>query len=205
MKQRLIKKDPSSFKITPNLENYENVRKSFSWQEAKGEIEFKNGKLNAAYNAIERNTLNWRKNKVALYWLGAEFEKKQYTFLELNDLANQFANLIQDLNIDIGERVFFFLSRIPELYFGFLGALKRGAIAGTMFAAFGPEAIKDRLENSQAKVLVIEPTLFDRFEKIAKDLPELKIILVTGDTKEVKKLDIPGKKIISLDELLLQQ
>src|SRR4030043_1722032 len=185
MKQRLIKKDPSSFKITPNLENYENVRKSFSWQEAKSEIEFKNGKLNAAYNAIERNTLNWRKNKVALYWLGAEFEKKQYTFLELNDLANQFANLIQDLNIDIGERVFFFLSRVPELYFGFLGTLKRGAIAGTMFAAFGPQAIKDRLENSQAKLLVTEPELFARVEKVAHLLPHLEIILVTGEPRNL--------------------
>src|SRR4030043_637444 len=205
MKQRLIKKDPSSFKITPNLENYENVRKSFSWQEAKSEIEFKNGKLNAAFNAIERNTLNWRKNKVALYWLGAEFEKKQYTFLELNDLANQFANLIQDLNIDIGERVFFFLSRIPELYFGFLGALKRGAIAGTMFAAFGPEAIKDRLENSQAKVLVTELAFYERVTKIAKLLPQLETILVAGDPKSTHRLKIEGKKIISLDEELIKQ
>jgi len=67
-----IRKNLSSFKIPPNLENYEKVYRSFSPQEAKSEIEFVNGKLNAAYNAIERNALNWRKNKIALYWMAED-------------------------------------------------------------------------------------------------------------------------------------
>ena len=83
MKQSLIKKDISSFKIPPNLENYEKIRKSFSWEKAKSQIEYKNNKLNAAYNAIERNAQNWRKNKIALYWIGAENQKEKYTFSEL--------------------------------------------------------------------------------------------------------------------------
>lgn len=205
MEQRVIKKDPSSFKVTPNLENYEKIARSFSWKDAEGEIEFKDRKLNAAYNAIERNTLNWRKNKIALYWIGEDFQKAEFTFREIDGLANQFANLLHALGVDIGDRVFFFLSRVPELYFGFLGTLKRGAIAGTMFAAFGPEAIKDRLENSEAKVLVTEPALFDRVKKIAHFLPELETVLVTQDPKFVSHLKIPGKKVVSLDEVLSSQ
>lgn len=205
MKSETIKKTLSSFKVKPNLENYGETIKSFSAKTAQNEIEFKNGRLNAAYNAIERNAHNWRKNKIALYWIGEDFSEKKYTFREIDDLSNQFANLLHTLNIDIGDRVFFFLTRVPELYFGFLGTLKRGAIAGTMFAAFGPAAIKDRLENSQAKILITEPSLFERVSKVAKELPELHTILVTGDPKEVAKLKIPGKKIVSFENILSEQ
>ena len=198
MKQSLIKKDISSFKIPPNLENYEKIRKSFSWEKAKSQIEYKNNKLNAAYNAIERNAQNWRKNKIALYWIGAENQKEKYTFSELNQLTSKFANLLGKLSVDQGDRVFFFLTRVPALYFGFLGTLKSGAIAG-------PQAVEDRLGNSQAKILVTEPDLFERVAKVANKLPYLKTILVTGDPKETAHLKIHGKQVINLFELLNKQ
>src|SRR3990167_5161924 len=196
----LIKKKRSDFKIPPNLDDYEKVRQSFSYQDAKKEIDFVGGKLNAAENAIERNAKNFRKNKIALYWKGADGNEQKFTFLELNDAANQFANLLHEFNVDQGERAFFFLSRVPELYYGFLGTLKRGAIAGTMFAAFGPQAIEDRLGNSDAKVLVTEPPLFGRVEKVAHKLKNLETILVTGDPKEAAKFKIHGKKVLSRSE-----
>jgi acetyl-CoA synthetase len=202
MKIEVIKKSPSSFKAPPNLENYERACRSFSWDDGKKEIEFVHGRLNAAYNAIERNAKNWRKNKIALYWKGADGQQQKFTFAELNDLSNQFANLLHTFEIEQQDRVFFFLSRIPELYFGFLGTLKRGAIAGTMFAAFGPQAIADRLGNSQAKILITEPELFDRVEKIAHKLPHLESVLVTGDPQKVNRLKIHGKKVLSFSELL---
>ena len=205
MKTEVVRKNTKDFKISPNLEDYDKIRKSFLWNLAAKEVDFVNGKLNAAYNAIERNSLNWRKNKIALYWIGAEGQKQNYTFAELNQSANQFANLLHELDVDQGDRVFFFLSRVPELYFGFLGTLKRGAIAGTMFAAFGPQAIYDRLQNSAAKVLVTEPLLFDRVEKAAKDLPDLETILVTGEAKDVAHLKIHGKKVLSFDEFINKQ
>ncbi len=214
----VIKKDPKSFTVKPNLEDYEKVYKSFSYKEAEKEIEFVGGKLNAAYNAVERNAKNWRKNKIALYWVGPadlskttnnrgkpEMEEKKYTFMELDEWANKFANGLHTLDVDIGDRVFFFLSRVPELYFGFLGTLKRGAIAGTMFSAFGPSAIADRLGNSDAKVVITELQFFDRIAKVAPDLENLETILVVGDPKEVKKLKVRGKKILSLQELLEKQ
>ena len=201
----IIKKKASLFKVEPNLLDYKRVRKSFSWELAQKEIDFKEDKLNAAYNAVERNALNWRKNKIALYWMGADDQKEKFTFSELNQLSSQFANLLHDFSIDIGDRVFFFLSRVPTLYYGFLGTLKRGAIAGTMFAAFGPQAIEDRLGNSQAKILVTEPELFDRVAKVAHKLPHLETVLVTGEEKETNRLKIHGKKILNLPELLKKQ
>jgi len=205
VKTEVIAKNPKEFKIPPNLADYDLAKKTFSAEKAREEIDFKDGKLNAAYNSIERNALNWRKNKIALYWIGAEDEKAEYTFGQLNDLSNQFANLLHELQIERGDRVFFFLSRVPELYFGFLGTLKRGAIAGTMFAAFGPQAIVDRLQNSAAKVLVTEPALFERVVQASKDLPDLETVLVTGDPKEAEKLKIHGKKVLSFSKLLEKQ
>lgn len=203
MKEELIKKKKG--KVEANLVDYERLRKSFDWKEAKKEIDYFDGKLNAAFNAVERNALNVRKNKVALYWLSAEYEEEKFTFKDLNDLSNKFANGLHEIGVERGDRVFFFLTRYPELYYGFLGTLKRGAIAGTMFAAFGHQAIQDRMENSGASVLVTELSLFGRVKKVSKDLPELKTVLVVGDPKKVNKLTLKGKKIIGLEELLNDQ
>jgi acetyl-CoA synthetase len=203
MKVNLIKKPKTSEKF--NLADYESTYKGFSWKQAKKEIDYFDGKTNAAYNAIERNAKNWRKNKVALYWLNDENVEKKFTFKELDELSNQFANGLHEIGVELGDRVFFFLTRHPELYYGFLGTLKRGAIAGTMFAAFGHQAIQDRLGNSGALVLVTEYELFDRVKKVASELPDLKTVLVLGDEKKVKKLSLRGKKVLHLNELIDKQ
>ncbi len=205
MKIKLIKKTKQTVNFTPNLQDYKKTYRYFFYSDAKKEIDFFDGKLNAAYNAVERHAKTWRKNKVALYWVGAENEKLKFTFKELDDKTNQFANLLNHLKVRRGDRVFFFLSRVPELYYGFLGTLKSGAIAGTMFAAFGPQAIEDRLGNSSAKVLVTELSLFDRVKKATSNLPALETILVVGDPKLVARLRAPGKKVIAITELLEKQ
>ncbi len=187
MKVQILKKTSQYIKRQPNLKNHEQKRRSFNWNEAKKEIDFIDGKLNAAYNAVERNANNWRKNKVAMYWEGNEDTKIKFTFKEINDQANKFANLLHELEVEKGDRVFFFLPRLPELYYGFLGTLKRGAIAGTLFSAFGPQAIQDRLENSAAKVLVTTDELLLRVLKIIDNLPHLETILVVDSDKDRKE------------------
>ena len=217
----VIKKDKKSFTVAPNLADYESVYKTFDYKQAEKEvIELVGGKLNAAYNAVERNAKNERKNKVALYWIGPadlpkstnhrgepEMEEKKFTFMEMDELANKFANGLHELEVEIGDRVFFFLSRVPELYYGFLGTLKRGAIAGTMFSAFGPSAIADRLGNSDAKVLVTEASLFDRVAEAAGDLPSLETVLVVGEEKNLKSQNsnLKNKKVLSFHGWLDKQ
>ena len=95
MKQKIIKKTRKLLKQTPNLTNYDKIYHSFSWKDAEKEIVwFPGKKLNAAYNAIDRNVLGPRKNKIALYWQGENGERKKFTFFELYLLLNQFANLL---------------------------------------------------------------------------------------------------------------
>ena len=189
IKTKIITK---KLKFTPNLLDYKKTSQTFRWQEAEKEITwFTGGRLNAAYNAIDRQAEGQRKNKVALYWEGEDGERKKYTFLELYFLSNQFANFLKSLGIKKGDRVFFFLPRIPELYWGFLGTLKIGAVAGTLFSAFGPQALKDRLFNSAAKILITNKKLYQRVEKIEKNLPELKkIVLVENLTRILSKFSL---------------
>ena len=177
-------------KRKPNLPDYQKAVRKFRWKNYFKEIEFFYGKLNAAYNAIDRHTDI--PNKVALYWIGEE--EKRYTFREMKNLSNKFANVLKKLSVKKGDRVFIFLPRVPELYVSFLGTLKIGAIAGTLFAAFGPKALKDRLENSSAKVLITNAELKKRVDTIRKDLPDLKKIIVID---KPKKGDVDYKKEMS--------
>ncbi len=199
MKVEIFKKDVKSLKKTPNLPDYDAYHQKFKWSDAKDEIEYFSGKLNAAYNAVDRNANNWRKNKIALYWEGDEGNKLRYTFTDLYKRSNQFSNLLHTLDVQKSDRVFFFLPRVPELYYGFLGTVKRGSIAGTMFSAFGPKAIQDRLGNSSAKVVVTNKELLPRVLKVVKDLPELETILLVDSTQEKKE---GHARIVSLRKLI---
>ena len=186
-----IKKTKKMLKIKPNMPNYSRARKNFKWSDYKDEISwFKKGKTNAAYNAIDKHVTGWRKNKVALYWEGADNTRKKFTFLEMAELSNKFANVLEKHKVKKGDRAFLLLPRIPELYFSFLGIIKTGAIAGTMFAAFGPDAIKDRLENSGAEFLITNSEYAKRVYKVKKHLPKLrKIFIVDKPNKKKKEID----------------
>jgi acetyl-CoA synthetase len=181
-------KDKNSYKLPPYLTDYFATYGSFSWEQAaKKELTFfPDGKINAAFNALERHLTTFRKNKIALYWQGANGEKEKYTFEELSLLSNQFANYLRNLGVKKGDRVFIFLPRIPCLYTAFLAILKIGAIAGTLFSAFGEQALYDRLKDSGAKVLITNSDLVKRTSKIRHKLTDLKHVVVI-DQPEFKK------------------
>jgi acetyl-CoA synthetase len=193
MKEELVKKSMEKLRLKPNLD-YDKVAKKFNWDDVKKEIDFfEGGKLNAAYNAVDRHVKTWRKNKVALYW-ESDTDSKKFTFAELSVLSNKFANVLKELGVKKGDRVFILLPRIPPLYISFLGILKTGAIAGTMFSAFGPSGIKDRLQDSEAKVLITDTELKKRVDEIRFELPALETIVVVGD-------NVPKEKgVVSYDE-----
>ncbi|MEK7789940.1 MAG: AMP-binding protein, partial [Planctomycetota bacterium] len=134
--------------VTDGLLDYERTYREFSWEAIKKDICIKNNKVNIAYDAIDKHAQSWRKNKVALYWEGADGTCQKYTFLEMKKLSDKCANMLRTLGVRKGDRVFIFLPRLPELYIGMIAIAKLGAIAGPMFSAFGPDAVRDRLQNS---------------------------------------------------------
>lgn len=196
---KIIKKDISKFSPTPNLSDYEEVYKSFTWEKAeKEEIDlFSDGTINIAYNCIDRHANSSKKDKKALLFEGADGKKEEYTFSDLKVLTDKFANVLVSQNITKGDRVFIFLPSIPERYVVFMGILKMGAIAGTMFSAFQEIALLDRLSDSSAKVVITNSVLFPRIEKIWKDLPNLEKVIIV-DREETTKFE--NEKIVYYKE-----
>ncbi len=197
MNRDIIRKSKSYYKLPPNLPDYFSAYKDFSWQKAASQelSWFPHGKINAAYNAIDRHLESFRKNKIALYWLGANGEKEKFTFEELSLYTNQFGNFLKELGVTRGDRVFIFLPRVPYLYIAFLAILKIGAIAGTLFSAFGEQALFDRLKNSEAKVLITNSVLVKRLKNIRSKLTSLKHIVLVDQSNFKQKLSGKSKKL----------
>lgn len=116
--------------------------------------------------------------RVAMRWIAPNLERQDYTFLALEQSSNRAANLLASLGVGPGDRVFTFLPRLPELYFVFLGALKRQAVAGALFANFGEDALLDRLGDSAARVLVTKRSFLRKIRAIWPQLPALEKVLV---------------------------
>ncbi len=166
-----------------NLKNYEETYRTFDWKDAEKHFSwYETGKVNMAYEAIDRHVHTFRKNKVALYYRDDKRYEK-YTFKEMKELSNKAANVLKQYgDVEKGDRVFIFMPRSPELYFALLGALKLGAIVGPLFEAFMEGAVRDRLQDSEAKVLVTTPELLSRVPE--QDLPSLKTIFLVGENIE---------------------
>ena len=176
----IIRKNLSQKNEASNLPDYEKALKTFkSWKDFESELTFfEDGKINAAYNAIDRHAQTWRKNKIALYFESEKGERLAFTFYDLSILSNKAANVFRDLGLERGKRAFIFLPRVPELFYAFLGIQKVGAIAGTLFSAFGPQALKDRLGDSNAEIVITNRALLPRVEQAKVNLPNLKHIVV---------------------------
>lgn len=161
-----------------NMGNYEETYRSFDWKEVEKEFSwYKTGKVNAAYEAIDRHAESHLRDKIALYYSDPE-RQEQYTFAEMKEKSDRFGNVLRHLGVKKGDRFFVFLPRIPELYFSVLGAIKIGAIVGPLFEAFMEAAVRDRMENSEAVAVITTPALLERIP--VKELPALKHIILVG-------------------------
>ncbi|MCD2137224.1 acetate--CoA ligase [Salinicoccus halitifaciens] len=172
----------------PNMKNYDEVYENFDWDEIKENFSWsKTNKFNMAYECIDKHVDEGYGDKDALYYKNGD-EKSSYTFKDMKEASNKAANILKDeAGVEKGDRVFIFMARSPELYFTLLGALKVGAIVGPLFEAFMEKAVKDRLENSDAKVIVTTPELVDRIPE--KDLPNLEKVIVVGKVEDENHLD----------------
>lgn len=173
-----------------NLKDYDEMCKNFDWKEVEKEFSWsESGKVNIAFEAIDRHALGNRKNKVALYYRNADRNEK-YTFKEMMENSNKAGNVLNNRGgVVKGDRVFVFMPRSPEIYFVILGAIKLGAIVGPLFEAFMEGAVRDRLADSEAKVIVTTPELVSRIP--IDELPSLEHIFIVGEgvAEEGKLID----------------
>ena len=169
------------------LKDYKHMAAEFSWTHAEKVFSwYESGKVNIAYEAVDRHAESFRKNKVALYYKDAD-RKEAYTYNEMKKMTNKAANVFHNhSSLKKGDRLFVFMPRSPELYFSILGALKLGVIVGPLFEAFMEDAILDRLFDSEAKAVVTTPELL-KLVPVSK-LPNLETIFLVGEKiKEDRK------------------
>ncbi len=180
--------------VKPNLDDYQTIISNFKWDNIYKELDgFDNGGLNIAYEAIDRHVKTSLKDKPALLWEGKHGESEKYTFHDLYKLTNRFANVLSKLGVQKGDRVFTYMDRTPEVYTCILGTLKAGCVVGPLFSAFGPDAMKDRLEDSAAKILVTTPKLAETVHEIINDLPAIEKIIIVN--KEKTPYDFQAREI----------
>lgn len=115
---------------------------------------FVNGKLNVAHQCIDRH-LSSRKNKAAIIFEGDRGDKQIITYLELYYNVNKFANLLKnEFHVKKGDRVVIYMPMIPEAAYAMLACARIGAIHSIVFGGFSSEALKDRIEDAEAKVVI---------------------------------------------------
>jgi acetyl-CoA synthetase len=161
-----------------NLANYEEAYSNFKWEDVEKEFTWaKTGKVNIAYEAVDRHVDEGRGDKVALLFSDATRDES-YTVAQMKALSNKFGNALRSLGIKKGDRVFVFMPRSPELYAAYVGAVKIGAIVGPLFEAFMEAAVKDRLQDAEAVAIVTTPQLKGRIP--VAELPALKHMILVG-------------------------
>ena len=162
------------------LKDYEKTAQDFQWEEAEKSFSwYETGKVNMAYEAIDRHAASDIKDKVALYYQDVD-RKESYTFANMKTWTDKAANVYKEhSNLAKGDRLFIFMPRSPELYFALLGAVKMGAIVGPLFEAFMEGAVYDRLLDSEAKAIVTTPELLGRIP--LDRLPDLETVFLVGD------------------------
>jgi len=182
----IIKKPHTGLSTIPNLVDYDTTRASFSWDAAKRELDgLPGGGLNIAHEAVDRHVHGPRQNHVALRWIDKMEQPHDFTYAGLHKLSNRFANVLQQLEVGKGERVFVLAPRIPELYITALGTLKNRSVFCPLFSAFGPEPICARMAIGEAKVLVTTDALYYRkVEQLRDRLPKLKHVLLINEQGE---------------------
>ncbi len=179
MEHAAIKKRPRDRLLPANLADYQALRKTFSWDQVEREMAWlPDGGLNIAHECIGRHCDDGKADREAMIWAGKNGEEERYTFGQMRDEINKVANALIGLGVDKGDRVFIFLDRLPETYFTLLGALRMGAIVGPLFAAFGPDPVRDRLQDSGAIVLVTSPELRARIAGVLPDCKDLRHVIV---------------------------
>ena len=120
-----IRKQRGGFTVAPNLLNYDAVCAAFSWNDARRELDgLPAGGLNIAHETIDRHAAGALRGRVAMRWLGKDGETRDFTYGDLRELTNRFANVLASLGVVAGDRVYGLMGRVPELYVAALGTLE---------------------------------------------------------------------------------
>ena len=150
--------DPEGFwgRMAGNLAWQERWTKVLAWDPPHAQW-FVGGKINASVNCLDRHLATHRWNKTAIRWEGepgGPLEERLYSYKKLYEETCRLANLLRLIGIKPGDRVGLYLPMIPELVISMLACARIGAVHSVVFGGFSADALRDRLNDAQAKLLI---------------------------------------------------
>src|SRR3954453_4308476 len=161
---------------------------------------FKEGKLNASHNCLDRHVEAGRGDKVAYHWVAEEpGETRDVTYADLLDMTKRFANALKSLGVGKGDVVGIYMPMIPETPAAMLACARIGATHNVVFGGFSVQSVKERMEFSDAKALVTANANFrkgepipmkEQVDEILDELPKMENVVVVRRTEQV---DTPMK------------
>ena len=139
------------YKKWDTVSNFDLAKADIKW--------FEGGKLNVSYNCLDRHVEDGYGDRTALIWEGNNpTEDKTFTYTELLGDVQKFANVLKARGVEKGDRVCIYMQMIPELSVAMLACSRIGAIHSIVFGAFSPESLRDRINDSECKVLITQDT-----------------------------------------------
>ena len=120
------------------------------------------GKTNICYNALDRHLTTHRKNKIAMIWEGEDGTSRVMSYYALHRDVCKFANVLKSMGVKKGEKVTIYMGRVPELAIAMLACARIGAVHTVVYGGFSTEALNDRIEDSQSRVVITCDGAFQR-------------------------------------------
>jgi acetyl-CoA synthetase len=181
----VLHKDRDALRVPPNVPDYDDARRTFRWADAPaiGRLPGARG-VNIAHAATDQHLVE-RADHTAIRWLARDGRRTELSYGELHDRSCRFANVLAELGVGAGDRVFLLLPRVPTLHVAVLGTWRLRAVVCPLFSAFGPEPVRQRLTLGSGRVLVTTSRLYARKVAPVRDqLPDLAhVLLVDGDAE----------------------
>ncbi|MBI4400401.1 MAG: AMP-binding protein, partial [Nitrospirae bacterium] len=159
--------DPEAFwgKVAKELEWFTPWEKVLEWNYPWAKW-FLGATCNISYNCLDRHVKTWRKNKVAVIWVGEHGEERIFTYGELSRQVNRCANALKALGLRKGDRVSIYLPKIPEQIVAMLACARIGAIHSVVYSGFSAPALESRIQDAESRVVITADVGYDRAKRI---------------------------------------
>ncbi len=195
--------DPTEFweEIAQRLDWYKPWNKVREFDFVNGEIEwFAGGELNACYNCIDRHINEGHGEDIAIIWEGNDpNQSRKFSYNDLLKEVSQFANALKELGVQKGDRVCLYMQMIPELAIAVLACVRIGAVHSVVFGAFSSDSLRDRINDSECKILVTQDTgvrgtkqnipMKANADQALFDTPSIEHVIVVRRTGEPVNMD----------------
>ena len=187
--------------IAKRLDWYQPWKKVREFDFVNGKIEwFSEGKLNACYNCIDRHIDEGHGDDIAIIWEGNDpNQSRKFSYNDLLKEVSQFANALKELGVQKGDRVCLYMQMIPELAIAVLACARIGAVHSVVFGAFSSDSLRDRINDSECKILVTQDTgvrgtkqnipMKANADQALFDTPSIEHVIVVRRTGEPVNMD----------------